>query len=237
MVNLTNKEKEVFKQVCLELLNSPVPVSSKTIAKRLKLKYSSATIRNIFNSLERKGFVYKSHFSSGRLVTDFGWRFFVDEFVWPEQPWEKINKQRSNKKISVQKIIEDLALNSGNLAIIFDFLKRNLNFFYQAGISQLFANKHLEGEAKEVAKDLENLIYNFLDWAEQERIKEKRPNIFIGKECGLLKKGQISLLVDAVGEEERETYFLIIGPKIMPYKKNLVLLEEALMAFEKYGEK
>ncbi len=237
MVELNDKEKEIFKQICLESLNTSGFVSSKTIAKKLHFKYSPATIRNTFVALEKKGFVYKAHFSSGRLPTDFGWRYFVDEFILPAQTWQKAKKISQEKRISTKKLIEQLALISGNLALLFEFLGKNLIFFYQAGISQLLSDKRLEGEAKEIANDLDNLIYNFFDWAIKNNLKEKKPAVFIGKECELLKKGQISLLIDSAENKKKETYLLIIGPKRMSYEKNLALLEGALKTFKEYEER
>ncbi len=237
MVDLSDKEKEVFKQICLESLNVSGFVSSKTVAKRLRFKYSSATIRNIFAVLERKGFVYKAHFSSGRLPTDFGWRYFVNEFVLPDHSWQKTKKTNLKKEASTKKLIEELALVSGNLALFFEFLGKNLSFFYQAGISQLLSDKRLENKAEEIAKDLDNLIYNFFDWAEKNRLKEKNPAVFIGKECELLQKSDMSLLVESAESKEGDKYLLIIGPKRMFYEKNLFLLENALKSLKEHEKK
>jgi len=42
---------------------------------------SSATVRNVLHLLEEKGFLHKSHLSSGRVPTRKGFRFYVNQLV------------------------------------------------------------------------------------------------------------------------------------------------------------
>lgn len=54
------------------------PVSSKALKRKYRLSESTANIRNILHSLEEKGYLYKPHVSAGRMPTDAGYRFYVD---------------------------------------------------------------------------------------------------------------------------------------------------------------
>ena len=54
------------------------PVSSRAIVDRSGLDLSSATIRNEMVSLERLGLVAQPHTSAGRVPTDRGYRYYVD---------------------------------------------------------------------------------------------------------------------------------------------------------------
>jgi heat-inducible transcriptional repressor len=54
------------------------PVGSRTISKRFDFGLSPATIRNIMSDLEELGFLGQPHTSAGRMPTDQGYRFYVD---------------------------------------------------------------------------------------------------------------------------------------------------------------
>ena len=45
------------------------------------MKLSSATIRNEMSDLEQMGYIIQPHTSSGRIPSDKGYRFYVDEIV------------------------------------------------------------------------------------------------------------------------------------------------------------
>lgn len=59
------------------------PVGSKILAERFShtLGISSATIRNIMSELEEAGFLEQPHTSAGRIPTDKGYRFYVDNLL------------------------------------------------------------------------------------------------------------------------------------------------------------
>lgn len=59
------------------------PVGSKILAERFSntLGISSATIRNVMSELEESGFLEQPHTSAGRVPTDKGYRFYVDNLL------------------------------------------------------------------------------------------------------------------------------------------------------------
>lgn len=59
------------------------PVGSKILAERFSqtLGISSATIRNVMSDLEETGFLEQPHTSAGRIPTDKGYRFYVDNLL------------------------------------------------------------------------------------------------------------------------------------------------------------
>lgn len=59
------------------------PVGSKVLADRFANAHglSSATIRNVMSELEDAGFVEQPHTSAGRVPTDKGYRFYVDNLL------------------------------------------------------------------------------------------------------------------------------------------------------------
>ena len=61
------------------------PVGSKALADRYALGVSPATIRNDMSLLEELGYIQQPHTSAGRVPTDHGYRWFVDN--WPGPTW------------------------------------------------------------------------------------------------------------------------------------------------------
>src|SRR4051812_44015178 len=66
-----------------EHLRTGEPVGSKVLAERFahSAGWSSATIRNVMSELEEAGLVEQPHTSAGRIPTDKGYRFYVDNML------------------------------------------------------------------------------------------------------------------------------------------------------------
>ena len=75
---LTNRSREVFRQVVESYLETGEPVGSKTLTESLTEKVSPATIRNVMSDLEHLGLLDSPHTSAGRIPTHVGLRLFVD---------------------------------------------------------------------------------------------------------------------------------------------------------------
>jgi heat-inducible transcriptional repressor len=73
----------VLSAIIEEHLSTGEPVGSKAIAERFANTFglSSATIRNVMGELEDGGFVVQPHTSAGRIPTDKGYRFYVDNLL------------------------------------------------------------------------------------------------------------------------------------------------------------
>ena len=62
-------------------LETGEPVGSRTISKYSGLNLSSATIRNEMSDLEEMGYILQPHTSAGRVPSDKGYRFYVDQLM------------------------------------------------------------------------------------------------------------------------------------------------------------
>lgn len=73
----------ILSAIVSEHLASGQPVGSKLIAKKFTNKsgLSSATIRNVMSELEVLGLLEQPHTSAGRVPTDEGYRFYVDNLL------------------------------------------------------------------------------------------------------------------------------------------------------------
>lgn len=81
-IMITNRQKEMLKLIVEEYIKTAKPVSSNHICK--KLKCSSATIRNEMARLEELHLLEKNHFASGRIPSEEGYKYYVDNLMTPK---------------------------------------------------------------------------------------------------------------------------------------------------------
>ena len=81
MVKLSERKKEILREVIARFIKSAEPVSSHSIAENSGIDISSATIRKEMSELEDMGLLTNPHTSAGRIPSDSGYRFFVDNFI------------------------------------------------------------------------------------------------------------------------------------------------------------
>ena len=83
---LTERAREIFRQVVEGYIESGQPVGSKTLANDAGINLSPASIRSVLADLESLGLLAAPHTSAGRLPTDAGLRIFVDGMMQVAEP-------------------------------------------------------------------------------------------------------------------------------------------------------
>ena len=80
-MGLSARKMEILQAVVTEYVKTALPVGSRTIARRYKLGFSPATIRNEMADLEEMGYLLQPHTSAGRIPSQKGYRYYVDELM------------------------------------------------------------------------------------------------------------------------------------------------------------
>lgn len=80
-MELTQRQKIIFKTIVDEFTRCAEPVGSKTLMQLLDFPASSATIRNEMATLEKAGLLEKTHTSSGRVPSQKGYRYYVEHLM------------------------------------------------------------------------------------------------------------------------------------------------------------
>ena len=78
---ITQRQKNILQVIIEEYIKSAKPVSSSHICKMVRC--SSATVRNEMVSLEEVGLLEKNHFASGRIPSEAGYKYYVDNLMVP----------------------------------------------------------------------------------------------------------------------------------------------------------
>lgn len=80
---LTDRQKTILTAIIEQFVRTNEPVGSKLLTElpEFMLGISSATIRNEMACLEEQGYLLKTHTSSGRVPSEEGYRFYVNEIL------------------------------------------------------------------------------------------------------------------------------------------------------------
>lgn len=80
---LDERKASILRAVVEEYIQTAQPVGSGHIADAPGVSVSSATVRNEMSALEIDGFLAQPHTSAGRIPTEKGYRYFVDDLAEP----------------------------------------------------------------------------------------------------------------------------------------------------------
>jgi heat-inducible transcriptional repressor len=90
---LDERKAAVLRAVVEGYIETAQPVGSAHVVRASGIEVSSATVRNDMVVLEREGYLMHPHTSAGRIPTDKGYRFFVDQLT-PSGTLEPVQRQR-----------------------------------------------------------------------------------------------------------------------------------------------
>ena len=110
---LDRRKKKILQAIIEEYIETAEPVSSGNLVEELDC--SSATIRNEMAELEKIGLIEKTHTSSGRIPSQKGYRYYVDELVRDDKLSKKemeIIKERLETKVNNLEDLTRIATNT-----------------------------------------------------------------------------------------------------------------------------
>ncbi|MDW7738916.1 MAG: heat-inducible transcriptional repressor HrcA [Bacillota bacterium] len=78
---LNERKQQILRAVVANYIKTAEPVGSRTVARLYRMGLSSATIRNEMADLEEMGYLIQPHTSAGRIPSQLGYRFYVDNLM------------------------------------------------------------------------------------------------------------------------------------------------------------
>lgn len=111
ITELSERSKQVFRQIVDTFVETGEPIGSRTIAQRHDQHLSAASIRNVMADLEAAGLLYAPHTSAGRVPTELGLRLYVDGLLetgnLTEEDRASIDSQCAGSGRSVEAMLGD----------------------------------------------------------------------------------------------------------------------------------
>lgn len=81
MTRLPRRQQEVLQATVRHYVDTGEPVGSQTLVRRFALPASPATVRSAMGALELRGLLTQPHTSAGRIPSQQGYRFYVDQLL------------------------------------------------------------------------------------------------------------------------------------------------------------
>jgi len=139
-MELNERMKTILAAVVHRYITTAEPVSSAIIAQKYNLNLSTATIRHEMYLLEKYDYLWQPYTSSGRIPTDRGYRFYVDNLMIKNylkekekreiiQIYEKSKEFEETMKVTSQ-LLSKLTNNIGVVLapVIYNDVVKNVQF-------------------------------------------------------------------------------------------------------------
>lgn len=221
---MTERQKQILSAIIEQYAEVAVPVGSSLLAKVFGV--SSATVRAEMVELERLGFIKQPHTSAGRIPTDHGYRFYVNnladnETVPPERRAERALTARVQQggmpERTIRNAVDTLVELTHNLA-----LATIGNQLYMSGLSNLFGQPEFIGGAQ--VQQVARLLDNLEPW-----LREAAPNeplsVYIGSENPIGRSAGVSLVISRFRSPFSDhSYIGTLGPTRQSYRDVMSLV-------------
>lgn len=222
-MKITERQKQILDKLIEEYISSASPVSSQSFEKKYNFGFSPATIRNEMHKLTEAGYISQPHTSAGRVPTDKGYRFYVNNLLKEKREgqikseFNGLLKEGVGDEIKLlQFIAKDLAKASSVLAFSFNSDEK---IFWKEGWGGI--SKEPEFKEGELLESFTSFLEEFERDIENFQL-ESDLEIFIGKESPFRNSQEFSIIISQCNFPRKEKGLLgIIGPKRMAYKENI----------------
>jgi heat-inducible transcriptional repressor len=220
---MTDRQKQILSAIIEQYAEVAVPVGSSLLAKVFDV--SSATVRAEMAELERLGYIRQPHTSAGRVPTDRGYRFYVNNLTMTETMPEKRAERALTARVQHGGLPERTIRNAVDTLVE---LTHNLglatigNQLYMSGLSNLFGQPEFIGgtQVQQVARLLDNLE----PW-----LREAAPNeplsVYIGSENPIGRAAGVSLIISRFRSSFSDhSYIGVLGPTRQSYRDVMALV-------------
>ncbi len=112
---MDNRKLSILKAIIETFIKAGGPVGSQALLEEFDFPVSPATIRNDMMLLEKAGLIFQPHTSAGRVPTEKGLRFFVDEIM--DKSHIHLPQSYVNKLAQVQHMEAQIASQKAERAI------------------------------------------------------------------------------------------------------------------------
>jgi transcriptional regulator of heat shock response len=222
---LTERQSKILNCIAEEYIGSKTPVSSKILAKKYGFGIEPSTMRLEFQRLTEMGYLAQPHTSAGRIPTDKGYRFYVDNLHSStfDKSWDSIGKEIEDSLGFFQEMTRKIAELTSNLAITY-FPEEDVVF--KEGWDELFKEPEFE-DATFISKFME-AVQSF-----EKHIDELQGfdnlQVFIGKENKVVQAPEFSTIVSKIHlSKKKDGVLVILGPKRMAYDKNVSIMNSLI---------
>ena len=226
---MTERQAKLLRAIIEQYAEVAVPVGSVTLAKLFGV--SSATIRSDMAQLELSGYIAQPHTSAGRIPTDKGYRFYVNELTdaetYDEAPMLDRGTRAIDARVATYADRTDRAIRSAVDSLV--ELTHNLGLatigdqLYMSGMANLFSQPEFIGSSHNV-QQVARLLDNLEPWL-REAAPNEPLNVYIGAENPVGKSSEASLIISRFRSPYSDrSYIGVLGPTRQDYARVMRLV-------------
>lgn len=225
---MTERQEKILRAIVEEYAEVASPVGSQLLAKIFEV--SSATIRSEMAELEKMGYIEQPHTSAGRVPTDKGYRYYVNNAA--DEIEKKVAKPGASRALAArigEGSVPDRAIKNTVDTLV--ELTQNLgvatigNQLYMSGLSNLFGQPEFINSRQ--VKEVANLLDNLEPWL-REAAPNKPLSVYIGKENPIGSAAGCSLIISKFRSPYSDKSFIgVLGPTRQSYREVMALVESA----------
>lgn len=226
---LKERQKSILSATISEHLRTARPVASQELVYGFGLKVGPATVRSEMLRLDKLGYLEQPYTSAGRVPTDKGYRFFVDNLLEDidssdreQKLIRKMFRNLDGEKEFVKELSKTISQLTGSLtaAGMFDD-----EVFYESGFSEVLKEPEFKeaAETQRFGRLVDSLEKNIREFFED--FDKETEQIFIGEE-NPIKEAQNCTMTISSWEHPRgfKGFISTIGPKRTDYHKKISLI-------------
>ena len=219
------RKRALLGQIIKQHIKTALPVGSKLLSEKGKVSVSSATIRNEMSQLESEGYITHPHTSAGRIPTEKGYRFYLENLIKTCQLSSKEQKALKNHltklkseelEVMIKKLAREIVEISNNTVLI----GFSNNHVYYTGIANLLIKPEFNDpsclyDMGLIVDHLDKVMEEIFEQINELEVRIGSENPF-GQECSvILVPWQIKRRKGVIG---------ILGPMRMDYEHNIGLI-------------
>lgn len=242
--SLESRKKHLLMLLIEKHIEDALPVGSARLASEYNLEWSPATIRAELLELEEDGFLTHPHTSAGRVPTEKGYKFYVDEIIFKNDfasngMADELHKMEAllrahiemqNKMRSFVKACADM---TGTLSAV---MRKGAGIYF-TGINKLFTqtefmeDPEMRQEVSESIDDIEETISEMENKLEESKFDTSKDiDVLIGSDnpFGNMCSSVIARIYKTNKDENAKSaedlgagFIVFVGPMRMNYRKTI----------------
>ena len=225
-MSLDERKQTLLEAVVKEHIRTAKAVGSSHLVEKYRFHLSPATIRHEMMDLENEGYLTHRHTSAGRIPTEKGYRFFIDNLLEEKElnlqhkaVLQKTYKDTKDSLIRIKNLAKMVA-HLSHEAVLIGFAPQDV---YYTGLTNVF--RQPEFSQIDLVYSLSEVV-DHLDEAMEEIFNEVTPEIkiLVGKE-NPFGRGCSVILTKYSHYRVGEGLLGILGPMRMDYNNNQALVK------------
>ena len=221
---LKDRQKIILEAIIREYIRTARPIASRELLNDLELDISPATVRNEMLKLDEMGYLEQPYTSAGRIPTDRGYRFFVDNAIDKDE----LNRSEQNcigelfEHDTIEEFARECSKTVSRIARAFTAIGIDEDVVTDKGLSAILDEP--EFQTIDRVKQFGKLI-DLLDDDLQPLIENEEEKIFIGSENPIKEARPYTMMITRWSHPKGFNGFLaLVGPTRMNYQKNISLI-------------